>query len=171
MSGFSRKAVVSGFSRTRPVTRITWLIALTALLSACRAAEDPARAALRARLRQEVRLTPEDVRRLFDQIAPVIAGKQVQVKQGALTRTLDNEQRMAVLGMLSDPDAVYDGGLRVEGRDAWRALKTGGTPTLAELDATQTLWIDTDTFVPRRYEFEYSSPGFGDYAYDLTFTR
>jgi len=27
--------------------------------------------------------------------------------------------------------------------------------------------IDVDSFVPCRYEFAYSSPGFGDYAYDL----
>ena len=33
---------------------------------------------------------------------------------------------------------------------------------MSELDATQTLWIDVDSFVPKRYEFEYSSPGFGD---------
>ena len=40
---------------------------------------------------------------------------------------------------------------------------------MSEVDATQTLWIDVDTFVPKRYEFQYSMPGFGDYAYDLTF--
>jgi hypothetical protein len=65
---------------------------------------------------------------------------------------------------------VYDGGLKVDGKNAWRSLKTGGTTPLSELDATQTLWIDVDTFVPKRYEFEYSSPGFGDYSYDLTLT-
>ena len=74
-----------------------------------------------------------------------------------------------MLGMLSDPGEVYDGGLRVDGKNVWRGLKTGGTAAMSELDATQTLWIDVDSFVPRRYEFEYSSPGFGDYAYDLTF--
>ena len=59
--------------------------------------------------------------------------------------------------------------LKVDGQNVWRGLKTGGATVLSELDATQTLWIDVDSFVPRRYEFEYSSPGFGDYAYDLTF--
>jgi hypothetical protein len=38
---------------------------------------------------------------------------------------------------------------------------------MSELDAMQTLWIDIDSLVPRRYEFAYSSPGFGDYAFDL----
>jgi hypothetical protein len=101
----------------------------------------------------------------------VIAGKSVQVREGAISRTLDNEQRLAVLGVLSDPDAVYDGGLRLEGNATWRGLKAGATPVLSELDATQTLWIDVETFLPRRYEFEYSSPGFGDYAYELTFRK
>ena len=125
--------------------------------------------ALRTRLKQDARLTPDEIRPFFDQIAPAIADKKVTVKQGALIRTLDDEQRTSVLGMLSDPGAVYEGGMRVEGKSVWRGLKTGGTAALSELDATQTLWVDVDAFVPRRYEFEYSSPGFGDYAYDLTF--
>ena len=126
--------------------------------------------AMRARLKQETRLTPDEIRRLFDVMAPAIAGQKVAVREGALTRVLDEEQRTAVLGMLSDPGAVYDGGLKIDGANSWRALKTGGTAPLVELDATQTLWVDADSFIPRRYEFEYSSPGFGDYAYDLSFS-
>jgi hypothetical protein len=138
-------------------------------LAACHT-EDPVRVAMRARLRQETRLTPDEIRRFFDQIAPAIADKKVSVKEGALTRALDEPQRTSVLGMLSDPGSVYDGGLKVDGKNVWRGVKTGGTAALSELDATQTLWIDVDTFIPRRYEFEYSSPGFGDYAYDLSFS-
>jgi hypothetical protein len=144
------------------------MIAATSIGS-CRAAEDPARASMRARLRQEMRLSPGEVRELFAQIGPAIAGRQLHVTQGALSRTLEDQERTSVLGMLSDPGEVYDGGLKVDGKNAWRGLKTGGATVLSELDATQTLWIDVDSFVPRRYEFEYSSPGFGDYAYDLTF--
>jgi hypothetical protein len=146
---------------------ICFLIAVSSLTGCHR--EDPVRAAMRARLKQDARLTPDEIRTFFDHIAPVIAGKKLTVKQGALTRVLDNEERTSVLGMLSDPGAVYDGGLRVEGKTVWRGLKTGGTMALAELDATQTLWVDVDSFLPGRYEYEYSSPGFGDYAYDLTF--
>jgi hypothetical protein len=150
--------------------RAVWLLTAATSLAACQA-EDPSRVAMRARLKQESRVTPEEVRGLFAQVAPVIAGKQVQVTQGALTRTLDDRERATVLGLLSDPGEVYDGGLRVDGKNVWRGLKTGGTPALSELDATQTLWIDVDSFVPRRYEFEYSSPGFGDYAYELAFSQ
>jgi hypothetical protein len=146
---------------------ICFLIAVGSLVACHR--EDSARAAMQARLKQDTRLTPDEIRTFFDQMAPVIAGKKLSVKQGALTRALDDEQRTSVLGMLSDPGAVYDGGLRVERNHVWRGLKTGGTMALAELDATQTLWVDVDSFFPCRYEYEYSSPGFGDYAYDLSF--
>ena len=42
--------------------------------------------AMRARLKQETRFTPDEIRAFFDQIAPVIADKKLTVKQGALTR-------------------------------------------------------------------------------------
>src|SRR5215475_14393015 len=106
--------------------RAACLVLLATLVSACQPAEDPARASMRARLKQESRLSPEEVAAMFAQIAPAIAGKNVTVKEGALTRVLDQDQRTSVLGMLSDPGAVYDGGLRVEGQHVWRALKTGG---------------------------------------------
>jgi hypothetical protein len=124
---------------------------------------------MRSRLKQPSRLSADEIHQVFNQIAPVIAGRRVFVRQGALTRMLDDQERASVLGMLSDPAAVYDAGMKVDGNSIWRGLRTGGTPAMSELDANQTLWVDADTFTPRRYEFEYSSPGFGDYAYDLTF--
>jgi hypothetical protein len=48
-----------------------------------------------------------------------------------------------------------------------RGLNANATPPMSEIDASQTLWIDVDTFQPRRYEFAYSMPGLGDSAYDL----
>src|SRR5262249_57488697 len=104
------------------------------VVSGCQAGEDPARGSMRARLKQESRLSPEEVAAVFAQIAPAIAGKNVTVKQGALTRVLDQDQRASVLGMLSDPGAVYDGGLRADGQHMRGALKTGGTATPSELD-------------------------------------
>jgi hypothetical protein len=149
------------------VRRIYWLLAAAALVIACHPSEDPARVSMRARLKEERRLTPDEIRLLFDQIAPEIGHKTVSVKQGAVTRELTADERTSVLGTLSDPASVYDEGLRREGKSIWRGLTTGATPAMSELDAMQTLWIDVDSFAPRRYEFAYSSPGFGDYAYDL----
>ena len=147
--------------------RIYWLLASAVLLVACQPAEDPARVSMRARLKEERRLAPDEIRALFDQIAPGVGDRKVSVKQGAVTRELSPEERTSVLGILSDPGRVYDEGLRREGNSIWRGLTTGATPAMSELDAMQTLWIDVDSFVPRRYEFAYSSPGFGDYAFDL----
>src|SRR5262249_39789881 len=121
-------------------------------------------------LKQETRLTPAEMRTFFDQISASIAGRKVMVREGALTRPLDDRQRGSVLALLSAPESVSDGGLKVEGGHVWRGVEADATPALAELSASQTLWIDVDSFVPQRYEFKYSSPGFGDYAYDLTFT-
>jgi hypothetical protein len=143
------------------------LLAGVALLIACRRAEDPAHVSMRARLKEARRLTPDEIRAFFDQIAPVVGDKKVSVKQGAVTRELTAEERISVLGILSDPGRVYDEGLRRDGNNVWRGLTTGATPAMSELDAMQTLWIDVDSFIPRRYEFAYSSPGFGDYAFDL----
>jgi hypothetical protein len=122
---------------------------------------------MRARLKEERRLTPDEIRAFFDQIAPGVGDRKVSVKQGAVTRELSAEERTSVLGILSDPARVYDEGPRREGNSIWRGLTTGATPAMSELDAMQTLWIDIDSLVPCRYEFAYSSPGFGDYAYDL----
>jgi hypothetical protein len=149
------------------VGRIGCLLTGAALLIACHPAEDPARVAMRSRLKQERRLTVDEIRAFFDQIAPEVGDKKVSVRQGAVTRELSVEERTSVLGVLSDPGRVYDEGLRREGHSIWRGLTTGATPAMSELDAMQTLWIDIDSFAPCRYEFAYSSPGFGDYAYDL----
>ena len=148
------------------------LLAIAAAVSVgCESAEDKARAALSQRLRQETRLTQPEIVQLFGQIAPAIARKTVQVQQGALTRPLSEEERLKVLGMLSDPAGVYDAGLQSDGRTTLRALTSGATPVQSEVDAMQTLWIDADTFLPRKYEFAYSMPGLGDYSYDLTFSK
>lgn len=151
-----------------------WTRAWIALLFAfgtlaCARANDPATVALRARLSQDQTLSRDEIARLYQAVAPVIAGKALSVRQGAITRTLDEKERIAVLGILSDPAAVYDGGVWTDGAHTWRGIKAGATPAHSEIDATETLWIDVDTFLPIRYDFEFSLPGFGDYSYDLTF--
>jgi hypothetical protein len=146
-------------------------VASAAVGVACQSAADHARDELARRLQQEAPLTHEEIIRLFEVIGPVIQGKAVTVRQGAITRTLDEKERLQTLGILSDPAAVYDGGVKIEGGTTWRGLKAGGTPPLSEVDATQTLWIDVKTFVPRRYDFTFSMPGFGDYSYDLMFAK
>jgi hypothetical protein len=139
------------------------------MASACGAGEDPRAAVLRERLKQEKELSRAEIVTLFDLVAPVIDGKSVTIRKGAMTTPLDEKQRLEVLGLLGEPTAVYDGGVKVEGDRILRAICAPGTPAMSEIDATQTLWIDTATFVPVRYDFAYSVTGFGDYSYDLSF--
>src|SRR4029079_6864764 len=92
---FSTGFVASvGFDRAMldHMRRFLWVLALCV---ACRPAEDPMRGELRARLKQETRLTPTEIHTLFEQIGPAIADRKVSVKEGALTRTLNDEQRSA----------------------------------------------------------------------------
>jgi hypothetical protein len=70
--------------------------------------------------------------------------------------------------MLSDPTLVGDGGVRVDQGRTFRGLTANGTPPTSEIDATQLLWIDADSFLPARYEFTYAMAGLGDFSYDLT---
>lgn len=150
------------------MSRSLCLLVAVAVLSACQSPAEKARSEFSIRLKQDARLTSAERQRFFDEIAAAIAGRPVHVKQGGVTRALDEQQRVAVLGMLSDPAAVYDSGVRIEGGNTWRGIKAGGTPATSEVDATQTLWIDVDTFLPMLYDFTYSMPGFGDYSYELS---
>jgi hypothetical protein len=147
---------------------IALLVALAALACGGRI-EKPERAALQARLKREQRLTPEEIVRLYGEIGGAIAGKSLSVREGAISRRLDETERVAVLGLLTDPTAVYDAGPWTDGVHTWRGITGGATPAHSELDASQTLWIDAETFLPVRYDFTYSLPGYGDYSYDLTF--
>ena len=145
------------------------VVAAFALTAACRSADEVAKDAFRTRLKQEGRLTTSEITQLFDHVGPAIAGKSVTARQGAVARELTSDQRIELLDVLADPTLVYDVGLRTEAGETWRGITGDATPTLAEVTAMKTLWIDVASFVPRRYEFAYSTPGLGEYAYDLTF--
>lgn len=151
--------------------RLTGLLAVAALavsLPACRSAEDRARAEFSARLKLDTKLSKEERVRFFDEIGRAVGGKAIRIRQGGISSSMTREQEAAVLGTLVDSDAVYDAGPRVDGAGGVRGFESGATPAYSEIDATQVIWIDVDSFLPTRYEFSYSMPGLGDYAYDLT---
>jgi hypothetical protein len=149
------------------MTRGTLLVLCVCVAAACRSPAERARAEFSARLSRETRLTKEERSRLFTEIGRAIEGKTFRRQQGAVKRELDGAQSEAMLSMLVEPDAVYDLGLRADGTATLRGLESGATPVHSEVDAKQVLWIDIDTFVPKRYEFTYSMPGLGDVSYDL----
>jgi hypothetical protein len=142
------------------------VLAAALVVFACRA-EDPARAALRQRLLQPAQLSADELARVREEVRKAIEGKTVRVKDGATTRPLTPEERTVVLGMLTEPAGLFDEGLRQEPGGAVRVLNAPGLSDDPEIEATSRLWIDVNTFLPRRFLFNYAVPGRGDYAWDL----
>lgn len=151
---------------------LSWRLAAFALLvtvmPACGPSEDPARAQLRNRLRDEARLTEAELHDVMSEVGRAMTGRTFRVRDGAGTRDLTPDQRDVVFSMLSDPAGVYDEGLRRTDKATYRVLNGPGRSDNAEIEALQRLWIDPDTFLPMRYQFAYAFPGYGDYEYELT---
>jgi hypothetical protein len=136
------------------------------LLSACARPEDPARVQLRARLKQDAPLSNDELGRTLDEVSRALAGKTVRFTQEAVTRDLDAPQREAVLGILTNRAGVFDEGVESAGGATLRVMNAPGRASNAELDAARRLFIDADTFLPRRFEFS-SGVSSDEYAFDL----
>jgi len=148
--------------------RCALIVLLAALLiGGCAPPEDPARAALRVRLKQPPQLSQEELGRTLDEVAKALAGHTLLVKVEAATKEMNQEQRDVVLGMLTDRIGVFDEGLKTDGGTTLRILNAPGLSTNPEYSAARKLFIDVDTFVPRHFEFSYEFAGLGDYAFDL----
>lgn len=143
------------------------VLLVSVAMLACGRPEDPARVELRERLKQTTSLSNEELGRVRNEVGRAIEGKQVRIKEGAATREVNEEQRSVVLGMLTYPAGMYDEGLRQDGGTTFRVLNAPGESTNFEIEASRKLWIDVETFLPRRFEFVYAFPGYGDYSYDL----
>jgi len=136
------------------------------MTSACGSPEDPARAELRARLKQTASMSKEELGRVLDEVGRGIQGKTVKLKQGNETRELDEQQREAVLGILTYRAGVFDEGMRTTDGATLRIINAPGKSSNAELDAARRLLIDADTLLPRRFEF-ISGVASDEYAFDL----
>lgn len=144
--------------------RGAWAVCLLLMTgaAACGRAEDPNLVAWRTRLAQEARLTDEELQRLRETVARQVEGHPVQVREGGgPARTLDAEATAALLEVLSLPAGVFDEGIRREATGTVRVLNGPGRSDNAEIEATQRLLVDTTTLLPRRYEFTYAVPGYG----------
>jgi hypothetical protein len=133
----------------------------------CAKPEDPGRVSLRMRLKEPRLLESEEIGRTLDEVGRAIAGKTVMMKPDDVAQALNAEQRDVVLGMLVNRIGLYDEGLRSEGGAAVRVLNAPGISSNPEYSAARKLWIDVETFRPRRFEFAYEFPGMGDYEFDL----
>jgi hypothetical protein len=69
--------------------------------------------------------------------------------------------------ILTNAAGVFDEGLQRENGRSFRVLNGPGRSDNAEIEATNRLWIDVDTFLPYRFRFAYAFPGYGDYTLEL----
>lgn len=148
------------------IMRVVSLLLLCLALSGCGQPEDPARAALRARLKQAAPLSSEELGRVLDEVDRGLAGKTIRVREDDVLQELVEPRRDAVLGILSYRAGVFDEGLRIAGGTTLRVINAPGRSSNAELDAARLLMIDADTLLPRRFEFT-SGVASDEYAFDL----
>lgn len=163
----------------RPLTSASTLYSvefLAAVLTVLLSQPMPARAqdaqepgAVRARLRQATPLTVDEIARAVDAINTTIARRPVTVTDGVQSAAVEAPARDLLLLVLSGTVAVADLGLKTGPTGAVRGLRSPATPPRSEVGASQILWIDVESLVPRRFEFLYDVPGMGDIAYDLVF--
>jgi hypothetical protein len=151
----------------RQAASVALLLLLSILATRCGRPEDPARVELRARLKLDSRLSNDELGRLRDEVNRTIAGKRFRIQDGDGTRELSQEQQAMLFGMLIEPAGMYDEGLRRHAGVALRVLNAPGRSNHSEIEASQRLSIDIDTFLPRRYQFDYAFPSADDFALDL----
>jgi hypothetical protein len=162
----SADATLAAVSMSR-LLRLAAGLCLLISVSSCAPPESPARVELRRHLQQEARLSDHEIGRLFDELSRTIEGKTVRLTDPNGTPVPDPAQQAEVFSMLRNRIGVFDEGLRTESATVYRVLNAPGKSDNAEIEASQRLWIDVKTLLPKRYEFTYAFQGYGDYAYGL----
>jgi hypothetical protein len=143
------------------------LTILLALAAGCARPEEPARVELRARLKREAQLSNDELAILRREVSRSIAGKRFRIKEGAATRELSAEQQILLFEMLGEPAGMFDEGLRRDSGTALRVLNAPGRSNNSEIEASQRLFVDIETLLPSRYQFDYAFPSADDFAVDL----
>jgi hypothetical protein len=126
-------------------------------------------AGVKARAAAPSPLTREEMAQLLDAIGRAMTGKSMRVQQGAVARPLAEKERAQIFDVLSDARGLEDAGLQTIGNVRVRGLRIPQTSPQSEIEATGTVWIDVARLLPRRYDFVYAMPGFGDITLDLTY--
>jgi hypothetical protein len=124
---------------------------------------------LTRRLESSARLSQEEIARTLEATGRAMGGRTPLVRQGPVTRPLDEKERAQVFDVLADPRGLEDAGIQHIGDATVRGLRAPATSPQSEIEATGTVWLDVHTLLPRRYDFVYGMPGFGDVTLDLTF--
>jgi len=142
-------------------------ILLAGLIASCAKPEDPARVALRARLKQAAPLSKEELNQLRAEVNRSMAGHAFRISQDGASQDIDERHKTVVFGMLTDPAGMFDEGLRTRGASTFRVLNAPGESQSEEIEATRRLWINIETLLPGRFEFAYAVPSPEDYGFDL----
>jgi hypothetical protein len=148
------------------IERVLALLVACAVVSACGVREDPARRELSQRLRQDAQLSSEELGRFRAEINGAMAGKAL-FKQGPVPGDLDAEPRELIFDMLAGPAGMFDEGIKTLGEKTFRVLNAPARSTDAEVEAFRRLWIDVETFLPRRFELAHAVQGYEAYSIDL----
>jgi hypothetical protein len=149
------------------VVNVAAVAGLSLLMSGCAPPESPARVELRSRLTQDTRLTEDELGRLFDELVRATEGRKIRITDSAGVEMPGPEPQAEVFNVLHNRIGVFDEGLKRDAGTAYRVLNGPGRSDNAEIEATQRLWIEVETLLPRRYEFSYAFQGYGDYAYGV----
>ncbi len=141
-------------------------LAAALLMVACAGPEDPSRVSLRERLKQSATLSTDELAGLRAEVSKTIGDNTVSIRDGSGTREL-GDRRALVLGMLTDPVGLFDEGLRIQDGETFRVLNAPAESTTMEIEAARRLYIDVETFEPRRFEFAHAFPNPADYSFEL----
>ena len=148
------------------IEKVLALLVACLVVSSCGEREDPARRELRQRLRQSAQLSSEELGRFRAEITRAMAGKTFSM-QGPVPQELDAEQHELVFDMLTEPAGMFDEGLKMRGETTFRVLNAPAPSSDAEVEAFRRLWIDIETFLPRRFELARSVGGYEQSSFDL----
>lgn len=155
-----------------------WIVAaglaacLTALAAIPANGQAPSAAdasAFKTRVTLTAALSQDDLARLVEEVGRALEGRAVHVREGSLTRRITDGERLGVFAMLMGRLPVADAGPKVIEGSAVRGIRAPATPPNSEVDASQFLWVDVLTLLPKRYELSFSVPGMGDGFVDFTY--
>jgi len=147
---------------------IAFGILMIASAAACRSEADRLRDEFKARLKTPAPLSPAELTRLMDEANRAMDGKKMRFVSNGVSHEPNEQERAAVVTLLHGQRSVEDGGVRDDSGATMRGIAGPATPVNSELEAIGSVWIDVETFLPRRYEFTYGRGANGDYAFEIS---
>lgn len=121
------------------------------------------------RLKSVEPLSTDDLSKLIEGVGRAVDGRVVRVREGALSRQVTELERTGAFAMLMGRLPVADGGVKDIDGVVVRGLRAPATPATFEVEASQYLWVDVSTLLPKRYELVFAVPGMGDGFVDFLY--